>query len=441
MALHFGHRARLVLRYVGIVIVGLLTFFVALQLSFPYDRVKDRVIEAASGSYDMTVGSVERGWIPGRLYFKAVTLRTRATKPDDLVTTFYIDKLEVDAHILAVLSGKLSVSFDAKIGAGYLSGDIVIKQYGKGDLHVALKGRDLPSADLPMRVLLGGLPMSGKLELDASLDLPKEKNKTGRAVQDWSKAEGSIELACPSGCTIGDGKAKLKPLLKNERQQMMVQSGIDFGKLTLDALDTKVELTAGQGDKNGKLEVTKFDAKSQDGEIHVDFMMAMQAEPMESLVTGCLRFKGSDSLEKREPKTFYAITTSGAERRADGLFHIKLTDKLKDMKRLNLECGPNAKGGPEQNFGGGPHVGARPNLTVTPEEGSGRTVGVPTPRPAGISPPPPPPPIAAPARPEGSAAAPPAPPPPAEGAQPGTGEFAPAGSSAEGSGSAAPASP
>ena len=72
--------------------------------------------------------------------------------------------------------------------------------------------------------------------------------------------------------------------------------------------------------KNGKLDVTKFETKSGDGELHVDFSMTLAPVLDDSMVTGCLRFKGSEALLKKEPKTFAAIQTTGAPLGPDGLF-------------------------------------------------------------------------------------------------------------------------
>jgi hypothetical protein len=109
--------------------------------------------------------------------------------------------------------------------------------------------------------------------------------------------------------------------------------------------------------------------------------MTLETDFDESMVAGCLRFKGSDDLLKREPKTYAAIQTTGAELRSDGLFHIRLTDRFKDMKRLNQECGPNANtAGNGENFGGKPD---RPNLTINKDETPGPTPpSMPTPMPA-----------------------------------------------------------
>src|SRR5690606_6223186 len=92
--------------------------------------------------------------------------------------------------------------------------------------------------------------------------------------------------------------------------------------------------------KGGKLTLDKFDTASKDGELHVDYTMTLEKSFGDSMVAGCLRFKGTEDLLKREPKTYAALQTTGAELREDGLFHIRLTGEFKNMKRLNAKCGP-----------------------------------------------------------------------------------------------------
>ena len=368
-----GPRARKIARYASLAFLGLIVFVFAIQCSFPYERVKDKAIEALQDKYDVSIGDVERGIWPGRVYFKAVSLRTRQTKPEDTVTTFYIEKLELNLGVLALLRGTIALDMDAKIGAGHLTGSLRVGKYGQGDIDASFEGDSLPGANLPMRAIVG-LPMTGKIEFDVDLHLPVEKNKMGKTGINWQKVAGTISLGCPSGCTFGDGKTKLKPLVKNTRQQAMVADGIDFGKVTMESLAAKVTI------KNAKLTLDKFDTKSRDGEIKIDYMMTLDRDFGNSMVTGCLRFKASDDLLAREPKTHAAISTTGAERRADGYFHIRLTDRFNDMKRLNQECGPGANPG---GSGGGENFdrGGRPNLTVQPDQPV-------TPR---VEPPPPPP--------------------------------------------------
>jgi len=373
-----GPRTRKVLRYCGFALLGLVTFVFAFQLAFPFDRVKDRAIDLLSEKYDATIGSVERGFIPGRMYFKAVTIRTRPAKADEVPTTFYVEQLEVDLGLLALLRGTVALDLDAKIGVGHIRGTIAAS---KTNLSVDLVGSDLPSISLPMREVIG-LPMSGKLRFSVALELPNEKSKTGgKSGLNWAKANGAIELACPSSCVIGDGKAKLKTKLKNARSQAMAEGGIEFGKVNIDSLVAKLEI------KNGKASIAKFETKSGDGELHVNLDVALNQDLNQSLVTGCLRFRGSEALLKREPKTHSAMSLTGAQIGPDNLFNIKIDGPLRDIRKLPQFCGPAANVGMD-NPGGPP---ARPSLTVTPETPAhpGTPPGIPPPT---VTPPPPPPP-------------------------------------------------
>jgi type II secretion system protein N len=370
---NLGPRTRRGLRYVAVAFAAMVVFVFALQLTFPYERVRDKVVDALAEKYEVTIGSVERGIKPGRVYFNAVTLRTRQTQADEVVTTFYMKRLEIDVGILALIGGTISVDIEAQIGAGNLSGTLAIGKFGRGDIAAKFSGDALPGDALPMRAALG-LPMTGKIAFDVDLVLPMERSKMGKTAVNWQKARGTFALACPSGCTFGDGKTRLKPLLKNTRNQVMVGEGIDFGKVQLDSLVAKASIG------KGKLTVDRFDATSKDGELKIDYTMTLEKEFGESMVAGCLRFKGSDDLMRREPKTFAAIQTTGAELRDDGLFHIRLTDRFKDMKRLNAECGPSTQVPSGENF----DRPDRPNLTIQPDDIS-------QPNTATTAPPPPPP--------------------------------------------------
>ncbi len=369
---NLGPRTRKVLRYAGFALVGLVTFILAFQMTFPFHRVKDKVIELLADKYEVTIGDVERGFIPGRMYFKAVTVRTRPTSSDEVASTLYIGQLEINLGLLALLRGTVAVKLDAAIGSGHIKGAIALSKDGTS---VDVNGDDLPSAMMPMREVFG-LPMSGKLRFGFELELPNEKTKAGKVAPNWLKAEGKAELACPSGCTVGDGKTKLKPKLKNQRNQAFAEGGIDFGKVNLDSLFGTAEI------KNGKLSLTRFDVKSSDGEVHVDFDMALNQDLNSSLVTGCLRFNGTDVLRKREAKTYAALSTTGAPLGPDNLFHIKLEGPLREVRRLGLVCGPAVNGNTDNPSG----TTARPNLTITPDTPA-HPAGIPSP-PAGVVSPP-----------------------------------------------------
>ncbi|HEU0032929.1 MAG TPA: type II secretion system protein GspN [Kofleriaceae bacterium] len=388
---HLGPRTQKILKYVGYVVLAIVTFVFAVQATFPYHRVKAKIEEMASSKYDLTIGDIERGIIPGRFYLKNVTLKTRPTPSElekanaiadpkerdkalaQLVTTVYVEKLKVDLDILPALRGVASVNFDATFGKGSINGNVAISKSGT-EIHI--EGEDVPSQQLPMREVLSNLPMSGKVEFEVDLDLPNGKLKSGKVGPDWTKAVASAEFSCPSGCTIGDGKAKLKLKAKNQRSQAFAGEGTDFGTLKIESLLAQLEM------KDGKLDLTKFETKSPDIELHVDYTMTVQQELNDSVVLGCLRFKGTEALKKREPKTYDQVLLTGAARAPDGLDNIRLSGTVKDMKKLPQLCGPGAASAGDIDK---PGTSSRPNLTVQPDEpvrpGSGS---------ATVNPPPPP---------------------------------------------------
>jgi type II secretion system protein N len=433
---NLGPRTRKILKYGGYVFFGLFVFVFALQLSFPYNRVKDKLVDAASDKYVITVSKVERGLMPGRVYFKGVTITSIKTKPEEVTNQFYINELQADVGILSLIGGTVRLDIDALIGDrkegyGHLKVSAAVGKFGKGDMSFSVTGDSLPAGALPMRALIG-LPMSGKLVFGVNMNLPVEKTKLGKSSINWQKVTGNISLSCPApkGCTFGDGKTKLKPLLKNTRNQAMVGEGIEFGTVVVKTLLAKVSI------KRGLLKLDTFNATSDDGELKVDYEMKLEKSLDDSQVTGCLRFKGSDVLLRREPKTHAALSTTGAELRSDGLFHIRLTDRFKDMKRLNQECGPNGQVGPVGGGDGGGGRDVRPGLTVQPDEIAKPNVGS-----AQFSPTSPPPAVpetptvqdaaVGSANPTGAALPPPTPAPGAHEQPPGT-NFEPTGGSHEG---------
>lgn len=360
---NLGPRTRLALRIAGYIVLALVTFVFALQLTFPYDRVKTRIEDALASKYDVSIASVERGWLPGRVYFESITLRTRAAKPEE-AAQIYIPRLEVNLGLFALIGGTASIDLDATMtGSGHLSGNVSIS---KGGTDIDFVGSHLQAELLPLHELVG-LPASGTLDVQIKLALPNEKQKNGKVIANWQKAAGHIQLACPGGCTVGDGKAKLKTKLKNTRSQAMVGDGLPFGKVHINSLLATVDI----GD--GKLALTKFDASSDDGTLQIDYQMELEPSFDESTVTGCLRFTGSQGLLKREPKTFDTFTLIGGALGPDNLFHVRLTDTFKNMRKLGQVCsGAGAEGNGSNTTVKNGKGRATPNLTVQPPDEAGR---------------------------------------------------------------------
>lgn len=96
-------------------------------------------------------------------------------------------------------------------------------------LRVEIHRRLVPLQQMPIVAeLMSGLPMSGLADITADVTVPKTDG-TPR----YRQVTGSISFACPTGCTIGDDRAKLS---------LRTLGGVDFGHLTLDRFDAHAEL-------------------------------------------------------------------------------------------------------------------------------------------------------------------------------------------------------
>lgn len=336
LGITLGKRSQQLLRIAGYVVLGVVCFVFALQMTFPYSRVKDRIAEALSAKYDVVIGGVERGFMPGKMILKNVSLKSRPTQPNQTPTLFYIQELSVDLGVLALIGKKVVVDVEAKIGDGVLEGTVKLS---KDSVQIKFGSASLPGGNLPFKDLVG-LPVLGKIALDLDFDLRLVRNKV-----DWTKAAGHLQIECPVGCTVGDGKTKIRPAVTRPNQAEFVKDGIEFNKLQFDKFEARLEV------KKGKAEITKWNVPSKDGEVHLDFEAKLEPLLNDSQVTGCLRFNGSADLEKRDYRTLTQLRTLGAPLGPDKLFHIRLTGPMRQIKRLAQLCGPNVD--PNKSGSGG----------------------------------------------------------------------------------------
>ena len=188
-----------------------------------------------------------------------------------------------------------------------------------------MTGREVAFKDLPLPDL--GLPVTGA-KIDVDLHVPLAKGK-----RDYSRATGFIAVTCPTGCQIGDDKARLVP---SSRNQAFAGEGIEFGHLAFDRFDVRIEL----GDGHAK--IARWLVESKDIAIDLDGDVTLAKELTQSQIDACLRFRPTDQLQKRDPKTYYALALTGASPDAQGDFSIRITDRVGNARRIAAPCGPGA---------------------------------------------------------------------------------------------------
>jgi len=185
---------------------------------------------------------------------------------------------------------------------------------------ISITGQGVPLASQPTADWIG-LPMSG--DMDVSIDI--------KGTSDLTKANGKILITCTT-CRLGDGKTKIKPQPKNQRAAAFAGDGIDFGHVELGNASIAIAI------KDGTATITTWNVTSNEATLSVSGTMTFGKTLAESTIDACVRFNATDALRQREPMTHAALQVTGAPMAADGMFNIKLTGTVGQMRRLGMVC-------------------------------------------------------------------------------------------------------
>ena len=333
---------RKLLKWVGYPLLALLTFVFTLAYTFPYDRLKDKIVEGLSDKYDVSIMSVEPTLVPGAFVIKTMVLRTRPKTADEKPAVVLIDEIEVNVGVMSALLwsvdvASIGVEIEAQIAGGSLGIEI---EHAKGSNTISLAAHTkmLPIGSLPGVAEAVGLPMTGGISADIDVTLPQGK---------WSKASGFIKFSC-IGCTVGDGIAKMtmKPQpgsannRRAQRRNAFASDGLTVPQLNLGAVLGEIEIDNGTG------EIKAFSAKSQDGFLSVTGDIDFKDPFNQTLFPGCMTFGFSEELKAREPK-FMGIEAGlpPKAKQADGSYSIPTKGKLVALRfDVRRQCGDKSSG-------------------------------------------------------------------------------------------------
>lgn len=357
--------ARWAVRIAGYAVLALVTFVIALHLTFPYHRIRDRALETLSAKYDVTIGGVERSWVPGRFKLTAVRLQSRPAVVGQSVTMMYFKEVEIDLAFAPLVSGKVEIGLDVSTGAGKITGAVTQQ---KSETAFDFKLDRVPLTMIPGISDAVGLPMDGNANGKVRLKLAKN---------DWSKASGVFELACVANCKVGDGKAKIYPKSNRPGDQAWAKDGVAVPPLNIQRFELAIDIAKGEAKKR------KFQLVSTDGEVDVDVNIKLAREIKDSTITGCIKYKCSKALYDREPNFRVTCDFGSPKVDSEGFHHIKLLGRLTNVRRIGDFCdGQTDKNGDPLST-----TDSRPSLDLPPEPIRLLDAGVPDPD-ASVAPPP-----------------------------------------------------
>jgi type II secretion system protein N len=246
-------------------------------ITFPYDRLRDRMVyafnadqRATGGQHELQVDHATGYWLSG-MKLTGITLTTASSAPDKGPSKIAIDEATVQYSIFPALVGNSDLDFDVSAFGGDISGSFDV--HGKDrSLDLTMEAVDLGSVTALTDLL--GIPIEGKLE--GSLHLKTPEGKT-------TKESGSMTFESKA-TAVGDGKAKIRGTLSLPR--------LDVGTVTVSAEA-----------KDGVFKISRCIAGGKDLDFQCDGRITLRDNVMDALSDVQVRFRINDAYRGRSDVT------------------------------------------------------------------------------------------------------------------------------------------
>jgi type II secretion system protein N len=342
-------RLRKVLRWVGYVACYLLVFVMFAYISFPYDRLKHRLIASYQATQTgpfadhLEIDDLSWSWrFPG-IVAEGVRLdmAAPADRPSGPAATIAASTTPAAATPLAhevveaeevfvrlspldLLTGARSFTFSARALGGEIQG---YASDSEASRSLTLELDDIDPSGVPHLAKLIGLPLRGRISGQIALELPE-----GRL----TKADGTLELH-GEDLQIGDGKAKIR--------DMIVLPPIEIG-----ALNMKAEVTG------GRLKLDECAATGRDVELSMTGGLRLRQQIDASLAELEIKlgfsekYKGQNDMTKalfgqpdsKVPGLFDTVTKTLFAKLEDGTYAARLTGPLSRLSVRPLSQRPSS---------------------------------------------------------------------------------------------------
>jgi len=300
---------------VGYPLFYLFCLMIFASLSFPYDKLRERIVasfnadqRASGGQQELQIDAMTGRGLSG-VRMTGVTLLGAPAEPGKPPSRLVVDAATIHFSWLSMLVGSSDVDFDLDVFGGEARGEYGAQSKEKS-IDLTLDSLDLGKVG-PLVQLLG-VPLDGRLSGTLHMVMPE-----GRA----SKGTGDLSLDVKAAA-VGDGKAKMKGALALPR--------IDVGAITV-AADVK----------DGVMKVGKFFASGKDVDILGEGRVTLRDTVTESLCDLQVRFRINDVYRSKNDITKSLFGAPGSN--VPALFELA-DPKIKQAKRADGFYGWNVRG-------------------------------------------------------------------------------------------------
>ena len=275
----------------GYPIFYLFCLVIFLSWTFPYEKLRDRIVTTFNASQrtspapqELQIDDLDSSFLTG-VKAKGVRLIAPAAEAGKAPSVITIDEARARISLLGLLVGNKDVSFRLDAFDGTIKGDY--EDSGKNrDIEIVFDGVDVARVDAIAANI--GFPLDGKLVGTIKLALPE-----GKA----SKANGTIAL-------------DIKEMNAGTAKELVVKT--PMGPFTLPRLKIGNFVVTGEA-KDGTLKLTKISASGGDVDVTGEGKVQLREVATEAHLDANLKFKINDSYRNKNEKTKLLFGSPGSK--------------------------------------------------------------------------------------------------------------------------------
>ncbi len=269
----------------------LLCLVIFLSWTFPYEKVKDRVVAQFNAQQrnsahpqELQIDDLDSSFLTG-VKMKGIRLISPASEPGKPPSVLSIDQARARISLLGLLAGNKDVSFSVDAFDGTING--TFEDSGKArDIDITFDGVDIGRIDMIAANI--GFPLEGKLFGTITLNLPE-----GKA----SKGNGNIAL-------------EIREMNAGNQKELTIKT--PMGPFTLPRLKVGTFTVNGEA-KDGVLKLSKVMASGGDVDVTGDGRIQMREVATDAHLDANLKFKINDGYRNKNDKTKLLFGAPGSK--------------------------------------------------------------------------------------------------------------------------------
>jgi len=264
---------------------------VFLSWTFPYEKLKDRVVSQFNAQQgksahpqELQIDDLDSSFLTG-VKLKGIRLISPASEPGKAPSIISIDEARARISLLSLLVGNKNISFRIDAFDGTIKGNF--EDSGKArDIDIEFDAVDVGRIDAIAANI--GFPIDGKLSGTIKLNLPE-----GKA----SKGNGNIAL-------------EIKEMNAGNQKELTIKT--PMGPFTLPRLKVGTFTVNGEA-KDGVLKLSKVSASGGDVDVTGDGKVQMREVATDAHLDANLKFKINDAYRNKNDKTKLLFGAPGSK--------------------------------------------------------------------------------------------------------------------------------